>query len=78
MGLKRMFAKNGGYYLIVIGFIALIIGLLNLQTYLISHYTSREILLIPAGALFIFIGLGWLKRGKYLFYNIVNIQLEVT
>ena len=61
-----MFAKKGGYYIIIIGFIALIIGLLNLQTYLISHYTSREILLIPAGALFIFIGVRMVKRGEIL------------
>lgn len=61
-----MLAKNGGYYIIVIGFISLILGLLNLQTYLISHSTSREILLIPAGIIFIFIGVRMVKKGEIL------------
>ena len=44
-------SEKRGYYFIIIGFIALIIGLLNLQTLLISHSTTRRILLVLPGIL---------------------------
>ena len=50
-------SEKRGYYFIVIGFIALVISLLNLQTLLISHSTTKQILLIAPGILFIFIGI---------------------
>lgn len=61
-----MFVKTGGYYIIVIGFIALVIGLLNLQAYLISNSTTRMILLVPGGIFTIFVGVRMIKKGEIL------------
>ena len=57
-------SQKRGYYFIVIGFIALVISLLNLQTLLISHSTTKQILLIIPGILFIFIGRRMVKEGE--------------
>ena len=58
------FSEKHGYYFIVIGFIALVIGLLNLQTLLISHSTTKQVLLVLPGILFIVIGVKMAKGIK--------------
>jgi len=57
-------SEKRGYFFIVIGFIVLVIGLLNLQTLLISHSTTKLILLVLPGILFIYIGIKMVKGIK--------------
>ncbi len=61
-----MFMKNGGYYIVVMGFIALIIGLLNLQTYLISYSNPEKYYLSLQGYYYFLLGVRMIKKGEIL------------
>lgn len=63
------------YFIIVIGCIILLIGLLNLFSFLVSHNISNYILFIPLGILLIIAGIYFIKgyKNKTLFLALFGV-----